>query len=119
MEITTLQKSGMVEAKIRDIEARLSHSETIDPLKLGAPSKVVFGTTIKIEDIDSGEKKTYSIYGSEESNVEKGWISFESPIARQLMGKEVGDVVKVALPGGAREYEILEITVEYNPEADS
>lgn len=107
------EKSGMTEAKIRDIEARLAVAEVIDPRKLGTPARVVFGSSVKIEDVNSGEQKVLSIYGAEESDIEKGWISFEAPLGRALIGKEPGDVAKVALPGGAREYEILEIFVDY------
>ncbi len=107
------EKSGMTEAKIRDIEARLATAEVIDPLKLGKPSRVVFGSSVKIEDVESGEQKILSIYGAEESDVAKGWISYETPLGKSLIGKEEGDVARVALPGGAREYEVLEIFVSY------
>jgi len=107
------EKSGMVEAKIRDIETRLAMAEIIDPRKLTISERVVFGATVTIEDVDSGERRVISIYGAEESDIEKGWISFEAPLGKGLIGKEVGDVVKVALPGGAREYEIVELAVTY------
>ena len=107
------EKSGMTEAKIRDIEARLATAEVIDPLKLGTPSRVVFGSSVKIEDVDSGEQRVLSIYGAEESDVAKGWISYETPLGKALIGKEAGDVTKVALPAGARESEVLEIFVSY------
>jgi len=107
------EKSGMVEAKIRDIETRLAMAEIIDPRKLGEPSRVVFGASVKIEDIDTGDQRVISIYGAEESDIEKGWISFEAPLGKALIGKEIGDVVKVPLPGGAREYEVVEISVLY------
>jgi transcription elongation factor GreA len=107
------EKSGMTEAKIRDIEARLAVAEIIDPSKFGSVNRVVFGSSVKIEDVDSGEKKVLSIYGAEESDIEKGWISFEAPLGKALIGKEEGDVVKVPLPGGAREYEVLEIFISY------
>lgn len=107
------EKSGMTEAKIRDIEARLATAEVIDPTKLGKPSRVVFGSSVKIEDLESGEQKVLSIYGAEESDVAKGWISYETPLGKSLIGKEEGDVARVALPGGAREYEVLEIFVSY------
>jgi transcription elongation factor GreA len=107
------ERSGMNEAKIRDFEARLSRADIVDPLKLGTPRKVMFGTTVTIQDIESDEQKTLSIYGGEESDIEKGWISFESPLARQLIGKEESDVVKVTLPGGSKEYEIISISVTY------
>ncbi len=108
------EKSGMTEAKIRDIEARLAMAEVIDPRKFGSDiSRVVFGVSVKIEDVDSGEQRVLSIFGAEESDVEKGWISFEAPLGKALIGKELGDIAKVPLPGGAREYEIIEIFVQY------
>jgi transcription elongation factor GreA len=110
------EKSGMVEAKIRDIEARLSNAEVIDPRKLGTPNRVVFGVSVKLEDVDSGEQRVISLVGAEESDVDKGWISFEAPLGKGVIGKELGDVARVTLPGGAREFEILEIFVDYQEE---
>jgi transcription elongation factor GreA len=110
------EKSGMTEAKIRDLETRLAMAEIIDPRKFGEMSRVVFGVSVKIEDVDSGEQRVLSIYGAEESDVERGWISFEAPLGKALIGKEIGDVAKVPLPGGAREYEIVEIFVSYEEE---
>jgi transcription elongation factor GreA len=107
------EKSGMVEAKIRDIEARLSNAEVIDPRKVANPTRVVFGVSVKLEDVDNGEQRVISIVGAEESDVEKGWISFEAPLGKGIIGKELGDVARVILPGGAREFEILEIFVDY------
>jgi transcription elongation factor GreA len=107
------EKSGMVEAKIRDIETRLAMAEVIDPRKLTISDRVVFGATVTIEDVDSGERRVISIYGAEESDIDKGWISFEAPLGKGLIGKELGDVVKVSLPGGAKEYEIIELSVTY------
>lgn len=106
-------KSGMVEAKIRDIEARLSNAEVIDPRKLSSIDRVVFGVTVIIEEVESGEQKRISIVGAEESDVEKGWISFESPLGKSLIGKNEGDVARVKLPAGVKEYEIIEISVDY------
>jgi transcription elongation factor GreA len=88
-------------------------AEIVDPCKLSISDRVVFGVTVAIEDVDSGERRVISIYGAEESDIEKGWISFEAPLGRGLIGKEVGDVVKVPLPGGTREYEIIEVSVTY------
>jgi transcription elongation factor GreA len=77
----------------------------------------VFGSSVRVEDVDSGDQRVFSIFGAEESDIEKGWISYETPIGKALIGKEVGDIAKVALPGGAREYEVVEIFVSY--EVDS
>jgi transcription elongation factor GreA len=107
------EKSGMVEAKIRDLEIKLAEAEIIDPSKIGTPKKVVFGTTVELEDIDSGEERTYTIVGSDESNIERGYISFDSPIGKALIGKEIGDTAKVRAPGGVREYEVCAIRVDY------
>lgn len=107
-------KSGMVEGKIRDIETRLSMAEIIDPGKIQNFNKVVFGVSVKIEELDSGDGRTVTLVGSEESDVDRGWISFESPLGKALIGRELGDVAKVALPAGAKEYEIVEIFVDYD-----
>jgi transcription elongation factor GreA len=112
------EKSGMTEAKIRDIEAKLATAEVIDPRKLGTPTRVVFGSSVKIEDIDSGDQKVISILGAEESDVERGWISFEAPLGKALIGKEVGDVARVNLPTGVKEFEVLEIFVQYEESGD-
>ncbi len=112
-------RSGMVEAKIRECEGLLSQAEVIDPRNIIDPQKVTFGVTVKIEDVDSGEGKTLSIYGTEESDIAKGWISYESPLAKALIGKEVGETFQAKLPGGTREYEILEIYVDYDWEPEA
>ncbi len=112
------EKSGMVEAKIRDVETKLSNAELIDPRKLSDHSRVVFGLSVTISDLDSGEEKTLTLVGSDESDVERGMISFESPLAKGLIGKVVGDVAKVSLPGGTREYEVLSIALNYTPEEE-
>ena len=106
------EKSGMVEAKIRDLEARLAHAEIIDPSRYGELTRVVFGCTVTIEDVESGDKKTLSLVGPDEGDIDRGWISVESPMGKALIGKESGDVARVALPGGAREFEIQEISVD-------
>ncbi|MEZ4753376.1 MAG: transcription elongation factor GreA [Bdellovibrionota bacterium] len=112
------EKSGMVEAKIRDIERKLSHSELIDPRKITNLNKIVFGVTVKIENLDSGEEKVYSIYGEDETDIKKGWISIDSPLGKGLIGKELGDVAKLNLPGGAKEFEIMEIYIDYDWDSD-
>ncbi|MFM1848562.1 MAG: transcription elongation factor GreA [Pseudomonadota bacterium] len=107
------EKSGMTEAKIRDLEAKLSMAEIIDPRKNQSPSKVVFGVSVRIEDLNSGEVRSLAIVGADESDVERGWISIESPLGRGLIGKEQGDVARLQLPAGVREYEITEIFIDY------
>ena len=112
------EKSGMVEAKIRDYEAKLSMADIIDPRKLSSTNKVVFGVTVTVCDVDSGDEKTFSIVGADESDIEKGWISCESPLGRSLIGKELGDIAKASVPGGEREYEILNIVVDYQDDSE-
>lgn len=109
------ERSGMIEAKIRDLESRLANAQVIDPNKISLSGKVVFGATVILEEPDSGEQKKISIYGTSEADIDRGWISIESPLARAIIGKEEGEVVRVSLPGGIREYEIREVTIEYDP----
>ena len=113
------ERSGMTEAKIRDLETKLSMADIIDPARYKELTRVVFGVSVKIEDIDSGDSKTLSIVGADESDVDRGWISCESPLGRALIGKEEGDVARVNLPGGRKEYEVREIFVEAAQFAES
>jgi transcription elongation factor GreA len=110
------EKSGMTEARIRDIESKLSMAEIIDPSKLNIKDKVIFGASVKVEDVDSGESRTFTIVGADESVVEKGWISCESPLGKGLIGRIIGDIAKVQLPAGSKEYEIVEVYIEYEHE---
>lgn len=104
------EKSGMVEAKIRDLEAKLSWAEIIDPKNLKDPEKVVFGVNVKLEETESGEERVYQIVGADESNIENGWLSIESPLGKALIGKEPGDIIKAG--GAQKEYEIIEIFID-------
>jgi len=112
------EKSGMVEAKIRDFETKLTQAEVIDPRTIKSLEKVMFGLSIRIEDVDSAEKKVLHLVGSDESDLTKGRISFESPLGKSLIGKSEGDVVRAELPGGVKEYEVLEIFCGYVPDTD-
>lgn len=102
------EAQGMLEARIRDIEANLSTAQVVDISKLSG-NKVVFGATVTLEDADSGEERVLSIVGDYEVDVERGLISFQSPLARAVIGKEVGDLVRVKLPSGQKEYEITNL----------
>jgi transcription elongation factor GreA len=113
------EKSGMVEAKIRDIEAKLAHAQIINPAQISDPKKVMFGVSVKIIDVNTDEQKIFMLVGADESNVQKGLVSFESPIGKSLIGKAVGDVVTMQLPGGKKEYEISEIFVDYKDEVEA
>ena len=101
-------KQGMVEARINEIEDRLARAEVIDPSTLSG-DRVKFGAYVELEDLDGGKMVTYRLVGPDESNLEQGHISVTSPVARALIGREVGDEVKVKTPGGFRNYEIADV----------
>ncbi|MEN9580682.1 MAG: hypothetical protein RJA70_3691 [Pseudomonadota bacterium] len=103
------ERQGMVEAQIKDIEDKLSRAEVIDPKKLSG-SRVSFGATLTVLNVDTTEQTTYQVVGADESDIENGFISVSAPLARALIGKEAGDEVIVKLPGGTRTYEILDVT---------
>ncbi len=106
------ERQGFVEARIKDLEGKLSNAQIIDPSTLDAGGKVVFGATLQLEDLDSGAKVTYQIVGDDEADIKQGKISISSPIARSLIGKFEGDTAVVQAPGGKREYEILGVRYE-------
>ena len=93
------EKQSFIEGRIKQIENNLALAEVIDPAKL-AGDKVAFGATVKLSNVDTGEEVTYRILGADEADLAKGSISITSPLARSLLGKEVGDEVKVRMPGG-------------------
>jgi transcription elongation factor GreA len=101
-------KQSFIEGRIKDIENKLALAEVIDPSKL-AGDRVAFGATVKLSNTDTGEEVTYRILGADEADLAKGSISVTSPLARSLLGKEVGDEVKVRMPGGDRTYEVLDV----------
>jgi len=103
------EQQGFIEARIKDIEGKLSHAQIIDITKLGDGGKVVFGATVELIEESSGEEITYRIVGEDEADIKSGLISVTSPIARALIGKEEGEQVTVAAPGGDKHYEILEV----------
>jgi transcription elongation factor GreA len=103
------ERQGMVEAQIKDLEDKLSRSEVIDPTKLSG-SRVRFGATVSLSNVETSEASTYQIVGADEASIEDGTISVSAPLARALIGKEVGDEVAVTLPGGRRTYEITDVT---------
>jgi transcription elongation factor GreA len=102
------ERQGMIEAKIKDSEDKLSRAEIIDPTKLSG-SKVRFGATVGLLNLTTDEAVTYQIVGADEADLEQGTISISAPLARALIGKEVGDEVQVHLPIGLRKYEITSV----------
>jgi transcription elongation factor GreA len=101
-------KQSFIEGRVKALEQKIALADVIDPTKL-AGDRVAFGAHIKLCNTDTDEKVSYQILGADEANLEQGSISVTSPLARQLLGKEVGDEVKVRMPGGERVYEILEV----------
>lgn len=101
------EQQGFVEARINDIEAKLSAAQVIDVTKIPETGKVIFGATVAILNLETDETLRYRIVGEDESDVKENKISVTSPLARSLVGKEVGDVVVVRTPGGEVEYEIV------------
>ena len=102
------EEQGMIEARIREYEAKLTLAEVIDPTKLSG-TRVKFGATVTIEDTDSGESQTYTIVGEHEADIKRGRISIGAPVARAMIGKEVGDTVTWQSPKGKREFEVTQV----------
>ncbi|HUH03157.1 MAG TPA: transcription elongation factor GreA [Kofleriaceae bacterium] len=102
------EEQGMIEAKIREFEAKLALSEVIDPESLSGDT-VKFGATVTIEDSESGEQSTYTLVGEHEADIKYNRISITAPVARGLIGKSVGDEAQVRTPGGVREFEIVDV----------
>jgi len=100
------EQQGLAEARIRDIEAKLSNAQIIDVSAINAGGKVVFGATVHLRSLADGAEKRYQIVGEDEADIKGGLLSIRSPIARALIGKEEGDVVEVAAPGGSQSYEV-------------
>ncbi len=102
------ERQSFIEGRVMELEDMIGRAEVIDVSKLSG-SMVKFGATVTLEDEDSGEKRKFQIVGDNESDAKSGRISISSPIARALIGKEEGDTVEVAAPGGAHSYEILKV----------
>lgn len=99
------ERQGLNEAKIRDLESKVALAEIIDPTKLSGDT-VKFGATLTLTNVDTGEEVRYQIVGADESNIDKGLLSISAPLARAMIGKNIGDEVTVKLPVGERTYEI-------------
>ena len=106
------EEQGFIEARIRDIDGKLSNAQIIDVTQFGKTGKVIFGATVDLVDEDDGKESTYRIVGEDEADISAGMISITSPIARGLIGKEEGDVTSVQTPGGEKVFEIVEVRYE-------
>ncbi len=101
------ERQSFIEGRIAEIESKVSNAQVIDPATLDADGRCVFGATIELEDMTSGDSVTYQIVGDDEADIKSGKISISSPIARALIGKSAGDVADVQAPGGLRSFEII------------
>jgi transcription elongation factor GreA len=103
-------QQGFIEGRIKDLEGKLSNLQIIDVTTVDAKGRIVFGSTVKLIDEESGKEITYKIVGEDEADIKTGMISFTSPIARALIGKNEGDVVSFQAPGGEKVFEVIGVT---------
>ena len=103
------EQQSLTEARIKDIEVKLANSQVIDIEKIEPSDKVIFGTTITVINLESDKSNKYNIVGEDEADANLGKISYASPLAKQMIGKYEGDIIKVETPGGLTEYEIIKV----------
>jgi len=103
------ERQSFIEGRIVELEGKLANAQIINPAHVDADGRCVFGSTVDLEEVGSGETVTYQIVGEDEADIKSGKISISSPIARALIGKYSGDVAEVKAPGGIKEYEILDV----------
>jgi transcription elongation factor GreA len=106
------EQQGFIEGRIKDIEGKLSHTQIIDVTTIDAKGKIVFGSTVDLLEVDSEKNSTYKIVGEDEADINSGLISFTSPIARAMIGKNEGDEISFSAPGGEKLYEVIEVRYE-------
>jgi transcription elongation factor GreA len=106
------EEQGFIEARIKDIEGKLSHKQVIDAATVDARGKVIFGSTVVILDETTEKEMTYQIVGEDEADIKAGMISYTSPIARALIGKDEGDAIEFQAPDGIKTYDILAVRYE-------
>lgn len=106
------EQQGFIEGRIKDIEGKLSNIQVIDVTTINANGRIVFGSTIELIEEETGDKKVYTIVGEDEADIKTGKISFTSPIARALIGKNEDDEVVFSAPGGEMHYKVIEVRYE-------
>ncbi len=106
------EQQGFIEARIKDLEGKLSHLQVIDVTSMDANGRVIFGCTVELIDENTGEEIKYKIVGEDEADIKTGLISFSSPIARALIGKNEGDSINFSAPGGEKHFEVVEVRYE-------
>ncbi len=102
-------QQGFIEGRIKQIEAKLSNTQIVDVTTVDAKGKIVFGSTVDLLDVESDKQSTYKIVGEDEADINQGLISFSSPIARAMIGKNEGDEISFSAPGGEKHYEVIEV----------
>jgi len=103
------ERQGFIEGRIAEVESKLANAQVIDPTAIDADGRVVFGATVEIEEVESGDRRAYQIVGDDEADIKAAKISVNSPIARALIGKTEGDTADVQAPGGVRSYEVVAV----------
>jgi transcription elongation factor GreA len=103
------ERQSFIEGRIADLEGKISSAQIIDPTTLDAEGRIVFASTVDLDDLETGEKVTYQIVGEDEADLKEKKVSITSPIARAMIGKYAGDIVAVQAPAGVREYEVIDV----------
>ena len=105
-------EQGFIEARIKELEGKLSNLQVIDVTSIDAKGRIVFGSTVELVDEETGKETVYKIVGEDEADIKTGMVSFTSPIARALIGKNEGDVINFSAPGGDKQFEVIEVRYE-------
>jgi transcription elongation factor GreA len=105
-------EQGFIEARIKELEGKLSNLQVIDVTSVDAKGRIVFGSTVELVDEETGKETVYKIVGEDEADIKIGMVSFTSPIARALIGKNEGDVINFSAPGGDKQFEVIEVRYE-------
>jgi transcription elongation factor GreA len=103
------ERQGFIEGRIKEIEGKIANAQVIDPSTLDPEGRVVFGATVRLQDLEISTEVQYQIVGDDEADIKQLLISISSPMARALIGKYVGDVAVVQAPGGVRNYEVMDV----------
>ena len=106
------EQQGFIEGRIKELEGKLSNLQVIDVTAIDAKGKIIFGSTVELLEDESGKETVYKIVGEDEADIRKGLLSYTSPIARALIGKNEGDIVIFQAPGGEKQYEVIEVRYE-------
>ncbi len=106
------EQQGFIEGRIKELEGKLSNIQVIDVTTIDAKGKIIFGATVELLEEESGKETVYKIVGEDEADIKNGLLSYTSPIARALIGKNEGDIVNFQAPGGEKQYEVIEVRYE-------